>query len=191
MKVAIISGSSRPKNNSIKVSLGLKMLLEEMGNEVIIVDMRESDTPIIGKVDKRKGSDLSGFEQGMIDTLSTSEMVFLVAPEYNWGVSPVLKNFLDQFGSSYYSQIWENKVFALAGVSDGGGGKMSANLVLISLSKILSFASESSIVSPKIFWSRETPENIDESGKFLSADYKKAIQGFIDHAVNIRNKLSS
>ena len=191
MKAAIISGSAREGSNSLRLSKSISLVLKEQGTQPVIIDLRELDIPMIGKADFRKEDDgLTKELMAMMKTLTEADMAFITSPEYNWNISPVLKNFLDNFGSKFRPELWDKKVFALAGVSDGGGGKMSANITMISLNKILSFAAKTSVISPKIFWSRETDQNIDKDGKFLNKDYETALGRFIEHAVVIRKKLS-
>ena len=186
MKVLVVGGSSRPENNTLKVAKASFAFLQKRGVEVELLDLAGSDVPLIGQEIKLLES-FTEFENKVIEKFTNAQLIFICAPEYNWGMSGFMKNFLDQFGVKKLVQMWDKKVFALAGVSDGTGGKISAAEISISLSKIISFAGATSVLSPKIFLSQVTQDKVESDGTIKDVEYGAALERFIDYAINLSN----
>lgn len=187
MRITILSGSARENNNSIRVSKALTRMLEKQ-HAVKLIDFRGYDIPMIaqGGLDK---TNLSPFQMNLLDGLSDAHVVFVISPEYNWSTTPELLNMYDLLGNREFSHIFNNKVFAFAGVSTGKGGKTPCLHLIQITHKIISFTQNHAIVSPKIFESHFTKEMLDEGG-FSKGDetYMNHLQDYADYTLAIAEK---
>lgn len=85
--------------------------------------------------------------------------------------------------------MFDNKVFALAGVSSGRGGRTPALVLNQMLNKVLSFLNFESVVSSKIFESQFTQNCVDLSGKLLDNEgYNQGLKNYLDFTIKIANK---
>lgn len=113
MKIVIISGSTRSKSQSLKVSNVLKSKVESQGSEATIVDLHELKLPVL---------DLSKYQQweDTLPTLESADGIVLVVPEWNGAAAPGIMNFLTY--TSLGSKPLAHKPLLVAGVSSGSGG---------------------------------------------------------------------
>lgn len=188
MKIAILSASARRGSNSLKVSKQIqKQLLGD--HEVRLFSFEGYDLPFVGQADIDKNA-LTVFQQGLVDTWAFGELVFIVAPEYNWSTSPELINAIDQLGDDDFAErLFGNKVFALAGVSSGRGGRQPVLQLQMMVNKMINFLNQYAIVSPRVFESHETSKNVDENGNSLNnPHYDKGLKAFVDYSLTIAKK---
>jgi len=174
MKVGIISGSARAGNNTLRVAYALKKLHES--DDAEIVDFQQYDIPLInqGKVGE------TAFEKNLIRVMDSSDLIYIITPEYNWSTTPEILNWLHRYGDRNFAGLFSNKVFALVGVSTGKGGKAPLLHLTGVLNKVISFLALESFVSPRIFESHFTKEVVTESGDFsANPEYQKGISLFV------------
>jgi chromate reductase len=188
MNIAIISGSARANNNTIRVSKALQRRMEQAGNEVSLVDFTQYDIPLIAQ-GSVNGAAFTVFQQHLADSMLKAHAIIIITPEYNWSTTPEILNFLHIFGDRKFKQLFEQKVFATVGVSTGRGGKTPALHIHSILNKIISFTDLTSVVSSKIFESHFTKEVLDEAGNSLgNQQYDDGIQDFVDYTLRITAK---
>lgn len=188
MDIALISGSARANNNTIRVGKALQRRMQESGHEVSLIDFQQYDIPLINQ--GPVGAELfTPFQQGLADAMLYAQIIIIITPEYNWSTTPEILNFLHRFGDRSFKTLFENKVFATVGVSTGRGGKIPALHLNAILSKIISFLDLMSVVSAKIFESHFTKEVLDENGLSLGNEvYDAGLNDFIDYTVRIAEK---
>jgi len=188
MNIAIISGSARANNNTLRVGKALRHRMHALGHEVSLVDFQQYDIPLInqGKV----GYDqFTPFQHELADAMKKAQAIIIITPEYNWSTTPEILNFLHRFGDNPFKELFEHKVFATVGVSTGRGGKVPALHINAILSKIISFTDLTSIVSSKIFESHFTKEVLDENGTSLGNEvYDAGLDDFINYTLRITRK---
>ncbi len=189
MTIALISTSSRPFSNSLRFVNYLKNILLETGqHEVSIVTFENYDIPFVGQGSVKKDS-LTAFQQELIGAWETADLVFFALPEYNWTAPPQATNLIHQLGGPAFKHLFENKVFAMAGISNGRGGRQPALDMTTVLNKIISFTNSYSIISPKLYESHETDKNIDENGRFVGHEvYERTARAFIDYTLNVAQR---
>lgn len=179
MNICIVSGSARANNNTIRVAKAIKHLLSQ--HAVSIIDFQQYDIPLIvhGNVD---ADALTPFQQQLCNAMIAADIIYIITPEYNWSTTPEILNWLHRFGDKPFSPLFDNKVFALVGVSTGKGGKAPALHLTGILHKIISFMDLESIVSPKLFESHYTKDVLDEEGRLLgNAEYEKGLVNFLKY----------
>jgi len=189
LKISIISTSPRENSNSLKVAKRIKQVLESQGfAEVALVDFENYDIPLVGQGEINK-EQLTNFQEKLINTWASGELLFFIVPEYNWFTSPQLINAVHQMGGEPFSYLFDNKVFVFCGVSSGRGGRMPAVEMTTLFNKMISFTNKYSVVSPKIHESHETGKNIDEHGNSLgNTFYDKPLAQFIDYSIHVAER---
>ena len=85
--------------------------------------------------------------------------------------------------------MWDKKVFAVAGISNGRGGKMPGIQLMYILNKIINYSNWDSVVSPRNFESHFTQLALDENGDSLgNAEYDAGLSAYIDYALKVAGR---
>ena len=117
MNIAIIATSPRQNSNSLRFSKYLQKVLQTSDyQDVTVVDFHHFDIPSVGRGSVNK-QDLTAFQAELIGAWEKADLVFFVTPEYNFTVNGDLLNAFHQLGSKDFAHLFNNKVFAFAGVS--------------------------------------------------------------------------
>ncbi|GHB85565.1 NADPH-dependent FMN reductase [Persicitalea jodogahamensis] len=188
MKVAIISTSPRQDSNSLKVAKYLKSLFGAHESDTSLFDFREIDIPMVGR-GSLDPQNLSAFQQGLIQVWGEADLVVMAVPEYNWITSGELINALHQLGKKPFLRLFDDKVFALVGVSSGRGGRQPCLEVAMIVNKLIGFNKQVSVVSPLYFESHETGKNLEEDGTPTGNEvYTKGVIDFVDYTLRVARR---
>jgi chromate reductase len=126
----------------------------------------------------------SDFQGRLLSEWKSASLIVLCSPEYNWTASAATFVLLERLGSRSFREFFENKVFALVGVSSGRGGRQPALDMSRVLSKIIGFLSASSIVSPKILEVHDAGINLDEHAESQGhAAFENAVSAFAAYSL--------
>lgn len=189
MTITIIASSPRKNSNSLRFATYLKNVLTELGHDdVRLVDFAHYDIPFIGTGSVHPDN-LTPFQQELTANWEAADLVIFAIPEYNWATTPQFDNAIHQLGGSAFKHLFDNKVFAFAGVSSGRGGRQPALNATTIVNKMISFSNSYSVVSPKLFESHETAANVDENGHFQGHEvYAKTTRAFAEYSVNVAQR---
>ena len=189
MKIALISTSSRQNSNSLRFVNYLRHILAEDGqHEVSIVSFEQYDIPFVGQGAVHKDA-LTPFQTELIQAWEAADLVIFASPEYNWTAPPQAANTIHQLSGPAFKYLFDNKVFAMAGVSSGRGGRQPALDMTTVVNKIISFTNSYSIVSPKLYESHDTALNLDENGQFIGHEvYERTARAFVDYTLNVAQR---
>lgn len=189
MNIALIATSSRKNSNSLRFVNYLKHVLTESGqHEVTIVTFEDYDIPFVGQGSVKKDS-LTAFQQEFIGAWEAADLVFFAMPEYNWTAPPQATNTIHQLGGPAFKHLFENKIFAMVGISNGRGGRQPALDMTTVLNKIISFTNSYSIVSPKLYEAHETDKNLDENGHFVGHEvFERTARAFVDYTLTVAHR---
>ena len=189
MKIALISTSSRKNSNSQRfVSYLRHVLAEEEQHEVSIVTFENYDIPFVGQGSVKKDG-LTPFQHELISAWEAADLVIFAMPEYNWTAPPQATNTIHQLGGPTFKHLFDNKAFAMVGISSGRGGRQPALDMTTVVNKIISFSNCYSIVSPKLYESHETDKNLDETGQFIGHEvYERTARAFLDYTLNVAQR---
>lgn len=183
MKVAIISGSARIGNNTLRVARAMKQQIQNNGHTAVITDFQEYDLPFINAGSLAPGQ-LSSFQEQLIGNIDEAQLVIIITPEYNWFPSAELVNMVHQLGTKAFRHLFENKVFAFCGVSTGRGGRMPTVQLSYVFDKIFNVFNTHSITCPKKFESQFTTQVLDADGNSMgNAEYDKGLSAFLEYAL--------
>jgi chromate reductase len=189
MNITVIATSPRKNSNSLRFAKYLQQVAQESGvDEVTVVDFHLFDIPSVGRGVINKNA-LTDFQQELIGAWEQADLVIFVTPEYNWTVNGDLLNALHQLGSKDFMHLFNDKTFALAGVSAGRGGKIPCLELTTVINKIINFTNQYSVVSPRIYESHETPKNLDEHSKSVGNDiYEDTVKAFVDYSIIVAKR---
>ncbi|MFZ4798518.1 MAG: NADPH-dependent FMN reductase [Bacteroidia bacterium] len=188
MNIAIISGSARANNNTLRVAKAIQLQLTNLNYQSNIIDFTFYDLPLInqGKIDINNWTE---FQENLISKWQNADLIITISPEYNWSATPELLNMYNAIGVKEYLDLFAEKTFAFVGVSSGKGGKMPCLQLIQVVGKLVSFSNSQSIVSPKIFESHFTKEVLDENGNSLgNAMFDKGLLDFITYNLAVAKR---
>ncbi len=188
MHLAILSGSARADNNTLRVGKALELRLQKLGHQTSLLDFQRYDIPLInqGVIDE---SAFTAFQQDLSNAMHRANAIIIITPEYNWSTTPEILNFLHRLGDRKFKHLFNEKVFATVGVSTGKGGKAPALHLHSILNKIISFTDLDSFVSAKIFESHYTKEVLDENGHSLgNTPYDLGLDDFIQYTIRMTER---
>jgi chromate reductase len=187
--ITILSGSPRKNSNTLRVAKALKqMVAANTEEEVNIIDFNGFDIPSAnqGRITK---DNLSAWQQNLFTSASASRLVFVLTPEYNWFPSAEIIQMLHAMGGPQFAEMWNHKVFATCGTSNGRGGRMPAIQLGYAINKIISVFNFDSMVSAKIFESQFSDQVLNEDGQSTgNQEYMNGLKVFADYNINVANK---
>ncbi|GAB4034508.1 NAD(P)H-dependent oxidoreductase [Spirosoma jeollabukense] len=189
MKITLIATSPRKNSNSLRFVSYLQHLLAEEGqHDVTILDFEQYDVPFVGQGSVKRET-LTPFQAQLISAWEAADLVLFAMPEYNWTAPPQATNLVHQLGGPAFKHLFENKVFAMAGISNGRGGRQPALDMTTVVNKLISFTNSYSIVSPKLYESHETDKNLDEQGHFVGHEvYERTAKAFLHYTLNVTQR---
>jgi chromate reductase, NAD(P)H dehydrogenase (quinone) len=188
--ITILSGSPRKNSTTLKVAKGIKNVIKENYlNEVVkVIDFNGFDIPSMN-IKNISADDLSPWQQDLYDAMSESDLIFVLTPEYNWFPSAEIIQMIHTTTSSQFKTMWDNKVFATCGVSNGRGGRMPAVQLSYTINKIISVFNYDSFVVSKMFESQFSDKALDHDGNSLgNEEYMKGLKAFIDSGIKMSRR---
>jgi chromate reductase len=189
MNICIISGSPRKNANSLKLAKRIANYAEQEGqHHTAIVSFENYDIPLMAQ-----GSvnilNLSPFQQQLKSSMESADLIFLISPEYNWMPSAEVVNFFHQMGDKPFASMWTEKVFAVAGVSNGRGGRFPTIQMTYVLNKLIGFMNFNSLVAPRVFESQFTQTAINDQGESMgNAEYDKGFVQYLESAMEVARR---
>lgn len=98
MRIGVISGSSRPASQSLKISKWVSAALEQDGHEISLIDLHKVDLPLhadlAAGLHKKDEPEAWAAWQPYEKLLSEADGYVIVTPEWNGMAPPALLNFL-------------------------------------------------------------------------------------------------
>lgn len=190
MNVLIISASPRDESLSLRFSIYLKYEIEKHNpaSNVQIIGFESFDFPSSGRSSVNPYQ-LSPFQKKLIEAWADADLVFFCLPEYNWTTSGEVFTLLEQLGTKSFSHLFDEKVFAMVGISSGRGGRIPALEVGKVIEKLISFLGKLAVVSPKIFEAHEVGLNLSESSLSVgNSAFEKWVADFIHYTLRFQNR---
>ena len=180
MKITIILGSIRKKRRSGHVAYHLKKLIDGIeGVESQMLDLRNYPFPVM----EERYRFLDNPPEYMKDfsrTMSESDGIIIVTPEYNGSYSGALKNALDYFKPEYHK-----KPIGVVTVSDGQWGGINASHHLQSW-----VLHVKAIPSPFKLMVKNAGDIFDEEGKLTDDKFDSRAEKFIDEFLWLTKSIS-
>lgn len=188
MNISILSASPLSNSNTMRFCKMLKNKLAAQGHHIDIIDFEKYDIPFLNQAEVHPDK-LTPFQSELVKSVTDATLVFVCSPEYNWLPSAELVNMFHQLGGKPFRSFFNNKVFAVAGISNGKGGKMPCIQINYVLNKLINFLDCDSIVSSRNFESHFTHKELNEDGSIVGNEmYEKGIDGFINFALRTADR---
>ncbi len=189
MHIALIATSSRPNSNSLRFVKYLSQLLTESNQHTVqIVTYEQYDIPFVGQGNLNPAA-LTPFQQELTTAWAAADLIVFALPEYNWTAPAQATNAIHQLGTPAFKHLFTDKVFAMAGISNGRGGRQPALDMGTVVNKLISFTNSYSIVSPKLYESHETDKNLDVDGQFIGHEvYERTVRSFVDYTLTVAQR---
>jgi chromate reductase len=189
MHIALIATSSRPNSNSLRFVNYLNQLLSESNQHTVqIVTYEHYDIPFVGQGNLNPAA-LTPFQQELTTAWAAADLIVFALPEYNWTAPAQATNAIHQLGTPAFKHLFADKVFAMAGISNGRGGRQPALDMGTVVNKLISFTNSYSIVSPKLYESHETDKNLDVDGQFIGHEvYERTVRSFVDYTLTVAQR---
>jgi chromate reductase len=166
MKILILSTSPRTGSFTLRASTYLKSVLasEIPEAEITLLDFAGFDISPLGK-GGFPSDPITAFQSELLESWQSAGLIIFCSPEYNWTASAETFILLERLGNGSFRDFFDNKVFAVAGVSSGRGGRQPCLDISRVLSKIIGFLGTESIVSSKILEIHEVGQNLNEQSQ--------------------------
>ena len=165
LPLLFLAGSAREKSLNKMLAMLAAEIAKANGVAATFVDLADYPMPIYdGDIETNDG--VPDNAKKLHAVFSAHGGIFVASPEYNAGVSPLLKNALDwvsrvRIDGEAALQVYKTRVFMLASASPGGFGGMRG---LIVLRQTLSLGL-SALVMPDQFIIAKAHEAFDEHGR--------------------------
>ena len=117
--ITIISGTNRPENVSLRVSMAIAELLTSMEIDAQVLDLQKLPKDFVFRNDVFGNPD-PGFSAIVDQFISTADRFVFVVPEYNGSFPGVCKAFID----AIWPEQFKGKKAALVGLSSGRAGNL-------------------------------------------------------------------
>jgi chromate reductase, NAD(P)H dehydrogenase (quinone) len=132
--ILVLAGSTRAGSHNEKLAVLAARALEDAGGAVTKISLTDYPLPIYN-ADMEKADGLPEAAIRLKKQFLSHCGVFLVSPEYNAGVTPLLKNALDWVSRRHEEgeallAAFRNRAFAVAAASPGGFGGLRGLLML-------------------------------------------------------------
>lgn len=177
MRIEIISGSPRAASGTHRVALHLQRAFEATGNETGLIDVRETDLPLLQKVFMSVDDAPASFKN-LSQRMFAADAFIIVTPEYNGSYSPAMQNLFDHFPKQHH------KPFGLVTAAPGALGGIRAAMQLQQFVLALF-----GIPSPYMLVTPQVDKKFDVDGSLLEASFQKSIDVFINEYLWLAEKL--
>jgi chromate reductase len=124
VKLLVFSGSTRQGSHNTKLATAVAAMAGDLGAKVTLISLADFEAPLFNQDWERE----NGVPQTITDLgalMAESDAAFIASPEYNSGVTPLLKNTIDWLSRLKPHPIKET-VFSLGGASPGMLGAFAA-----------------------------------------------------------------
>jgi chromate reductase len=134
MRLLFFAGSTREGSYNKKLALLARHIAEANGIEGVFIDLKDYPMPLYnGDLEAEQGPPEKAREFKAL--LGEYQGVFIASPEYNSGVTPLLKNTIDwvtrvRAKGETGLEVYKSRVFAISGASPGYYGAMRSLLYL-------------------------------------------------------------
>lgn len=167
MNIEIISGSPRGNSVTYRLALHLHKALEKAGYASGIIDLRETEFPLLQTVFTTVESTPEAYRP-VVKRMFEAHAFILVTPEYNGSYSAALKNLLDHLPKQHH------KVFGIVTATTGMLGGVRAALQLQELVYALF-----GIGSPYMLVVPQVDKKFNADGSLEDLSFQKNVDLFI------------
>ena len=182
VNLLVFSGSIRDGSHNTKLASAVSAIAADVGADVKHISLKDYPAPLFdSEWEKENGVPASVTELGAL--MSASDAAFFASPEYNSGVTPLLKNTIDWL-SRLKPHPFRETVFSLGGASPGslGGirGLFALRTTLVGLN---------AIVMPEQLTVGGAGSAFNEDGSFSSERTQSLATAQLERLIDVAGRL--
>jgi NAD(P)H-dependent FMN reductase len=189
-KILVFAGSVRSGSHSARLAARAVKEFLETGAEVTWISLADYSLPLYdGDFEDNSGPPENALKLKRL--MMTHEGVFVVTPDYNASIPPLLKNALDWISRVRERNepplaAYQNRVFALGSASDRDSGGLYA---LLALRQALEIGCGALVIPEQIALARAT-EAFDETDGLKDERNKAQLQRVVQRLVETARELA-
>lgn len=170
MRIAIISSSTRPSNNTHRVSLAFDRKLGLVDDIAIdLLDLKQMDLPLFTEVETRHPDPPVNLTDAS-QRLQQADAILFVSPEYNGSYSPALKNLVDSLNNREFF----HKPIGVVSVTEGSmGGIRGAIQMQQLILALFGYPIPEMMLVPRV------RTHIDEKGNVLDDEFDRKMDDYL------------
>lgn len=190
VKILVIAGSIRTGSFNARLAAAATKELALMDVEVTRVSLADYPMPIYdGDLEAKSGQPDNALK--LKRHFMAHHGIFIVSPEYNASITPLLKNTLDWIsrvreGGEAPLAAYKNRVFALGGASPGPWGGMRSHMALRQVLEIGCGA----LVIPEYITVREATSAFDERDALHDERSAKLLKSVLERLVEAARRFA-
>lgn len=175
-KLLFISGSARSGSYNRKLARLGERIAEANGIPSAFADLGDYKMPIYdGDLEQSEGIPEAAYK--LKHLMSVHDGIFIASPEYNAGISPLLKNALDWVSrisedGEAAGAVFKTRVFALGAATPSGLGGIRG---LLQLREVLSVGLGAMVIPDQAMVSKAN-DNFDDDGKLKNELFADALK---------------
>jgi NAD(P)H-dependent FMN reductase len=188
--ILVFAGSIRTGSINEKLAVNAAEAISDAGGDVTKISLSDFSMPIYnGDLEEAEGVPENG--KKLAELFVASQGIFIAAPEYNGGITPLLKNTLDWVSrpksTEHRPGPYKGRVFAIGGASNGGFGGYRGLLQLRhSLENALT-----ALMVPEMVSVPTASEAFDETGKLAAERPAKMLKTVAERLVEMAQTFAS
>lgn len=188
-RILVFAGSLRTASLNKKLARLAAQAVTAAGGEATLLDLRDHPLPLYdGDLEASDG--IPANARRLKDLFKAHRGLLIACPEYNAGITAVLKNTLDwisrQDGAEAGSVPYEGKVVALCGATPG----QFATLRAMDMTRHVLLQLGCTVLGRRVGVAR-AHEAFDEHGELKDANLAASLQGLAGELVRVTDRLST
>lgn len=182
-KIVILAGSTRIRSLNKRLAGALHKKLANFPCDPVRLSLSDYDLPLYnGDLEAQQGPPKAAID--LARQFNDSSAIVLISPEYNGSISPLLKNALDWVSrvrsfEGKTLQPYQNRTFALGGVSPGNGAALQGTIHLRHILVTLG-----ALVLPKQLNIGKGEQAFDEMEDLVETGDQAKMDSFVEHLIN-------
>src|SRR5215470_19581518 len=191
MRLLFFAGSTREGSYNKKLAQLGRHIAEANGIEAVFVDLKDYPMSLYnGDLEAKDGPPEKAREFKAL--LQEYQGVFIASPEYNSGITPLLKNTIDwvtrvKAKGETGLEVYKTRVFAISGASPGYYGAMRS---LLNLRQILMLGVGALVIPQQLALPRAN-EAFEASGSLKVQAQQKTLTGVVEALAVAARKLAT
>ncbi len=191
-KLLFLAGASREASLNKRLAQLGSSIAEANGLQASFLDLWDYPLPLYdGDLEAKEGP--PGNAQRLKAVLGQHSGVFIASPEYNAGVTPLLKNALDWVSrvrteNEAPLQVFRTRVFALGSASPGGFGGMRG---LLMLRQVLALGLGALVLPEQITIARASDAAFDQHGHLVDKGQQEGFKVLIQRLAVVATALTA
>jgi chromate reductase, NAD(P)H dehydrogenase (quinone) len=185
LRVYGICGSLRKGSFNYKLLQAAGTAAAAAGLEVHLAEQEDLNLPLYNLDIEQRG--FTPAIMKVIEGMQNSDLVFLASPEYNYSLSPVLKNALD-WCSRFRPYPMGGKVAVIMGASNGHFGTIRMQF---HLRQVLTSLNMQVVPQPQVFLTDASDDSFNPDGTVKDQKLRDQLQLLINRSAELAMKLKN